>query len=514
MENKVETNILKSSSKKLIIFEIICVVAIIGGIGYTYSFFNVTSSNSTVISGEAASVNLTLTVTKVSPSDTKGLIPQLDQYITSAVIGRKGSCVDDNNNNVCQVYKITLKNIGTASVYVNGTVTLNINNNPNLKWAQISGPTSPTLTSNVNKNTYTILTQNEFYNVSEEKNYYIVLWISETGGIQTDNGKFSGIVRFENVSDTQSAAKDTLTRLGLIESLGTPDFSKTSCLSGCDEATIGIYKAQDNLGVSYYFRGDVENNYVYFAGFYWRIIRINGDGSIRMIYDGTSAHDNGESSTDRQIGTSQFNSSYDDNAYVGFMYGTAGASAYEETHANTNDSAIKTYLDSWYSANIKNTDYEQYVVDAIYCNDRKIQNGEGIGTETTLYLPFARLMYLNEPTFYCTLYNDKFTTSTSNGNGKLQYPIGLITADELVYAGNRQKSALTYVSIGYSFWTMTPAAYNFNNSSSTLNFIFNSESYGDGGIVGSYFAVRPVISISSTSLNSGNGTKNAPFKIS
>lgn len=192
-------NILKTNSRKLIIFEIICVLAIIGIIWYTYSFFNVTVSNSSVIYGEAASVNLSLTVTKVSPSDTKGLIPQLDNYITSAVIWRKGSCVDDNNNNVCQVYKITLKNSGSSSVFVTGTLTLNANNNSNLKWTEITDTTEPELKSNINQNTYTLLASNEFYNVNEEKNYYIVLWISETGGIQTDNGKFSGTVRFENI---------------------------------------------------------------------------------------------------------------------------------------------------------------------------------------------------------------------------------------------------------------------------------------------------------------------------
>lgn len=86
-----------------------------------------------------------------------------------------------------------------------------------------------------------------------------------------------------------------------------------------------------------------------------------------MIYDGISVHDNGESSTDRRTGKSDFNSSYNDNAYVGFMYGTVGASTYAETHANTNDSTIKTVLDTWYISNIKNTTNEQYVVDAIYC---------------------------------------------------------------------------------------------------------------------------------------------------
>ena len=185
-------------SKKLIIFEIICVLIVIGIIGYTYSFFSVTTKNDSVIYGEAASVNLTLTVTKVSPGNNKGLVPQLDDYITSAVIGRKGSCVDDNSNNVCQVYKITLKNNGSSSVFVTGTLALDAKNNPNLKWAEITSTTEPELKSMINKNSYSLLTSNEFYNANEEKNYYIVVWISETGLIQTDNGTFSGVVKFEN----------------------------------------------------------------------------------------------------------------------------------------------------------------------------------------------------------------------------------------------------------------------------------------------------------------------------
>ena len=64
---------------------------------------------------------------------------------------------------------------------------------------------------------------------------------------------------------------------------------------------------KDAYGTSYYYRGNVTNNYVKFADKYWRIVRINGDGTVRVIYDGTSAHANGEASADRQIGTSAFN---------------------------------------------------------------------------------------------------------------------------------------------------------------------------------------------------------------
>ena len=402
-----ENNILKKSSKKLIIFEIICVLIVIGIIGYTYSFFNVTASNSTVISGEAASVNLSITVTRVSPSNNKGLVPQLDEFITSAVTGRNGSCIDDNNNNVCQVYKITVRNNG-ASLYVNGKIEIDAKNNPNLKWAQISGTTSPSLTSEVNPYSYTKLIQNEYYNSSQSKDYYIVLWISETGAIQTDQGGFNGVV---TVGDTTSVefpltAADTITLLNLTENTGTPDFSKTSCSSGCDESTVGLYKTEDDFGDTYYFRGDVENNYVYFANKYWRIIRINGDGSVRMIYAGASAHPNGyddSSTSDIGIGTSSFNGSYNDNANVGYMYGTTGASDYATTHTNTTNSTIKIVLDNWYVANIKDTTNEKYVVNAIYCNDKEVSTadssytGDGSGTTKTAYKARERLVTYNPP---------------------------------------------------------------------------------------------------------------------
>ena len=516
-----EQNILKRSSRKLIIFEIVCVALIIGLIGYTYSFFNVTATNDSVIYGEAASVNLSLEVEKIAPSTNKGLVPQLDDYITSAVIGRNGGCVDDNNNNVCQVYKITVTNSGSA-LYVNGTLTLSAKNNPNLKWAEISGTTSPTLKSNVNSNTYMQLTSNEYYNSGEVKDYYVVLWISETGIAQSDNGDFSGIVRFGNVDNTPSAARDTLTSLRLTEGVGTTDFSKTSCLSGCGEATVGIYKTEDDIGTSYYFRGDVENNYVLFANKYWRIIRINGDGTVRMIYDGTSAHDNGESSTDRRTGTSAFNSSYNDNAYVGFMYGTTGASTYAETHANTNDSTIKTALDTWYTNNIKNTTNEQYVADAIYCNDREVQTsdssytGDGSGTNKTSYKARERLYTNKTPSLKCTQENDRFTKSVAvsgvTGNGKLTNAIGLITADEVAYAGGTYTSGNSkyYLYTGNYYWTMSPFDF---FASGAFVFIVHSTGHLSNYNVDDFNAVRPVISLSSGALSSGTGTKTDPFKI-
>ena len=322
-----------------------------------------------------------------------------------------------------------------------------------------------------------------------------------------------------NIIVINDPVQATLTLLNLTETTGTPDFSKTSCSEGCGESTVGLYQSEDDLGTSYYFRGDVTNNYVYFAGFYWRIIRINGDGSIRMIYAGTTAHPNGYSdsgTSDMRIGTSAFNENYNDNAYVGYMYGTPGSSTYEATHANTNNSTIKTAIDSWYNANIKDTEYEQYVVDTIYCNDRELQSGTGVGKTKSYYKARERLYSNKIPSLKCTQENDRFTVNSKvsevTGNGALTYPIGIITADEVAYAGGTYSTGNSkyYLYTNYVYWTMSLSdfvdslAYGF--SISNLGVFSNSS-------VRSINSVRPVISILGTSLTSGTGSMIDPFKI-
>ena len=239
---------------------------------------------------------------------------------------------------------------------------------------------------------------------------------------------------------TTRTSSEMLAYLGLSAKSGTPNFGSTATT---DE---GIYAAQDDYGTSYYFRGAVENNYVKFAGYYWRIIRINGDGTIRLIYDGTSAHANGESSTDRQIGTSRFNSTYGDNASVGYMMGidnecasttscsgSTRTTSYEQATTNTYNSTIKTYIDSWYKTNIVDAGYSDNVADVIYCNDRSYYTGTGYGTTHTYYSAKQRIEDGNNPVLTCTNQNDRFTVEdTSKGNGALMYPVGLITADEVV----------------------------------------------------------------------------------
>ena len=334
----------------------------------------------------------------------------------------------------------------------------------------------------------------------------------------------------------------TLVNLGLsVDTTHTPDFTTVSgnsgvmiddleqytIATGLGDSTNGIYEAEDDLGTSYYFRGAVENNYVYFANKYWRIIRINGDGTVRMIYAGTSAHDNGyndSSARDTSIGTSAFNTNYNDNAYVGYMYGASGSSTYEATHTNTNNSTIKTIVDNWYQNNLSS--YSQYIADAIYCNDRSVTpagslTGTGIGTENTAYSDYTRNWINHTPSLKCTNNNDKFTISSTLGNGKLTYPVGLITLDEAAMAGgvaydDINMSFITntdyYLCTDYWYWTMTPDF--FSGSDAIVGLVSSDGSLGYYGRVNiSSNSVRPVVSLKSDTITGGSGTSNDPFVV-
>ena len=282
-----------------------------------------------------------------------------------------------------------------------------------------------------------------------------------------------------------------------------------------------IYYADTNQGRTYYFAGAPTDNWVYFAGFYWRIIRINEDGSLRIIYNGTNPNQTGE---DLQIGTSNFNDEYNDNAYVGYMYGTPGGLTYAETHANINDSTIKVVLDEWYEKNLLN--YAEYIsTEAGFCGDRTPSTSEetsnglgGTGTIQTYYGAYIRLITNSSPSYECND-NDLFTVSSSSkGNKALDYPIGLITADEVKYAGSGRSSANNnkyFLYTGNNYWTMTPSWLLLSRSAAGF-FVYNSGMLGGSGpyMVANPYGVRPVINLEAHTIISGSGTTSDPYIVS
>ena len=277
-----------------------------------------------------------------------------------------------------------------------------------------------------------------------------------------------------------------------------------------------IYSLPDDDGTSYYYAGAAKNNYVKFAGFYWRIIRINGDNTIRLIYQGTSVTSTG---TDTQISTSAFNSSYNDNMYVGYKYASGNV------HGTSTNSTIKGVLDSWYTSNL--VSYASKIdTNAGFCNDRESStantssNGSGgIGTTTTYYGGYIRFVPGGSwssnptPTFKCKNINtDYFTVSgASKGNKALQYPIGLLTADEAVAAGTNwnEGNSSFYLYTGQNYWTMSP--YSFSGTNAWVFIVIvsgNLNAYTVGNTIG----VRPVINLrSDTTFSSGDGTALNPY---
>ena len=291
-----------------------------------------------------------------------------------------------------------------------------------------------------------------------------------------------------------------------------------------DDTTGIVYSVTDDWGTSYAYAGAPTDNWVQFAEYWWRIIRINGDGSIRMIYQGTSANTVGEGT---QIQISAYNSLYNDNAYVGYMYGSAGVNSYSSTHANNNDSTIKDILDSWYKENIVDTGNDKNVSkEAGFCNDRKTQNeiwpgyGDlGYGTNNTGYAPAGRLISngsyktSQNPSLKCSQTNDLFTTNeSSKGNHKLTYPIGLITSDEVVVAGGfgGRSNGSYYLYTNQSYRTMSPFYFDYGNA---WVFGVDSGGYLNGWNVNSTIGVRPVINLKADTQFTGSGTVDDPFTV-
>ena len=288
-----------------------------------------------------------------------------------------------------------------------------------------------------------------------------------------------------------------------------------------------LYKATESIAGNtskdvYYFAGDAKNNWVKFAGFYWRIIRTNYDGSIRLLYSGTS-HD----TTSGYIGTSAFNTTYKDPMYVGYMYGTSGSQVNNRT--NTNNSTIKTYIDNWYKNNLSS--YSKYIsTEAVYCNDRELAPGSTYSTSTSSSFKYAtkERLYTNKtPTYNCANIKDAF--SGSNAEAKLTYPIGLMTADEVSFAGGvyNTKAETWYYknSAGESitgsdwWWLLSPD--NWNGSAAFVWYVHGSwQSWSPGLLIGNIVdrdsaGARPAISLKSCTLwTSGNGAPETPYEIS
>ena len=290
------------------------------------------------------------------------------------------------------------------------------------------------------------------------------------------------------------------------------DFSKVLTTNN----TKTLYTGVEDSKTVYYFAGNATDNWVKFGknasnqDLYWRIIRTNSDGGVRLLYHGTST-----TATDAYIGTSTFNSSYNNIAYVSYMYGNLGSVA--NARENTTDSTIKTIIDKWYKDNL-NTNYGKYLsTTAVYCNDRSTSDNTNFGA-------FTRLSTNKTPSYDCAATEDKFTVDSTVGNGKLTYPIALMTADEVSFAGGvygtnaptwYYKNSANGSSTGSTWWwLLSPRRWDggfavvfgvYGSSNPGYLYYYN---------VNNTNGVRPAISLKSCiKYSTGNGSASDPYTI-
>ena len=412
------------------------------------------------------------------------------------------------------------------------TICIIIFNRDKLYEAKYTEPKDTLLAITINGEISTTFPTTKYYETSVEcttgtgkVEWNGTKWVLTTNGITKGSTKCNATF----ITKVPTFAETILANNKVKAPITTPG----ATISTASEALLA--STEDDYGTSYYFRGAVTNNYVEFANKCWRIVRVGGDGSVKLILHNDNptgaanpcdaannsasaafAHYNGSTYTSR------FNENYDDNAYIGFKYGTPGSSKYETTHANTNKSTILTNLETWYTNNLKT--YESVIDDTVWCNDKT-------NVTDTSYDPWSitpnGLGYAKNVTYYGATKRLVGTSGSAGGTGpslkcngelsKINSKVGLITADELAFAGYAYNigNTTTYLQENATntyWWSLSP------------NRFFGDYAYvwcvnGSGGYFGDDYVsdaggVRPSISLKSTTNVTGEGTSSAPYIIS
>lgn len=268
------------------------------------------------------------------------------------------------------------------------------------------------------------------------------------------NEKYSGVIKIGLKSNEENTFADVILTNNKVSETAITTYGESAVL---DE---GLLQAQDDLGVAYYFRGAVTNNNVSFAGFNWKIVKINGDGSVKLVLDGI---------------LEEISRYYEDsNAFI--------------------ESSILDVLNDWYDDNL--TNYSDYIAYYKFCNDAVLESN------SINYAAYSRIITNKIPTFVCLGYSD---------NGK----IGLLTADEVAMAGGSTSENTSYYlynsDIDTSYYTMTSAK---NENNNYYPFIVDTNGALASDTSGDLLrGVRPVINIIKTAKVSGNGTIDEPYQI-
>ena len=502
---------------------ILATVVLVGTLAVTTSFavFEETKSNAT--DQKMTIGNLDVTYTGGSAISITDINPMTDS-----------TALSKTNN----IYTFTIKNTGTVpynfkvKVINNPSYTSNLLPHQYIRYSLNNG-TASTLGSGQADYELT----SGVIEAGATNTYNLRLWVADASTYSLPNSVLGQEIHLKISVEGKAGSgwlpsnfKDRILALNEVK---TPITTPGAAVSTETEALLA--SAEDDNGTSYYFRGAVTNNYVEFANKCWRIVRVGGDGSVKLILhnDNTtgaanpcdSANNNASAAFARYSGTtdtSAFNLSYNDNAYVGFKYGAEGSSTYDATHANTNNSTILTNLETWYNNNLKT--YADAIADTVWCNDKT-------NVEDKTYNPWSYggnatgLGYGTNKTYYGATQRLVSTSGSAGGTGpslkcngelsKITSKIGLITVDELAFAGYAYElqNTTTYLQENATntyWWSLSPLDFNLGSAG-----VWN---VGEGSFgrssAGSTLEVRPSISIvSSATISGGFGTSEDPYVV-
>ena len=490
-------------------------------IGATYAFFTAGMSSETSTTVRADAGTMKITYSGGANINLAGIYPKDDVWATKTI-----TVTGNNTTDAEMYYKLTLvvdsNTFKTDDPLQYELVSTNTSTN---------GEVIPTISKTDLTENSIELGSGKFAKANNAKHTYLLkIYYPKKATSQNANQGAAFNAHVEITSAKAPTVSNLAETILAKNEVKTPITTPGAAISTADEALLA--SAEDDYGTSYYFRGAVTNNYVEFANKCWRIVRVGGDGSVKLILHNDNiagvanpcdaANNSASAAFARYSGTtykSAFNTSVNDNAYVGFKYGTPGSSTYAATHANTNKSTILTNLETWYNNNL--TAYESVIDNSVWCNDktnvtdtsydpwRMTPNGLGYGKNVTYYGATQRL---------------ESSSGSAGGTGpslkcngelsKINSKVGLITADELALAGYATglQNTTTYLQENATdtyWWSLSPdgfdgvGAYVWRVDGGNSNFVSSNVNIAVG--------VRPSISLKPSTNVTGNGTSEDPY---
>ena len=517
-----ETEEIEKKHKRIMIY--VMIISLICVVGVSYAFFTAGMSSETSTTVRADAGTMKITYAGGNNINLSGIYPRDEVWATKTI-----TVTGNNTTDAEMYYKLTLvvdsNTFKTDDPLQYELVSTNTSTNgeiiPNISKTDITG-------------TSIELGSGHFVKANNAKHTYLLKIYYPRKATSQNANQGAAFSAHVEITSAKAPTVSTLAQTILAKNeVKTPITTPGAAVSTASEALLA--STEDDNGTSYYFRGAVTNNYVEFANKCWRIVRVGGDGSVKLILHNDNptgaanpcdaANNSASAAFARYNGTtytSAFNSSYNDNAYVGFKYGTPGSGTYQATHANTNNSTILTNLETWYTNNLKT--YAAAIADTVWCNDKTnvtdtsydpwsiTPNGRGYAQNVTYYGATQRLVSKNN--------SARGTGPSLKCNGelsKITSKVGLITADELAFAGYAFNigNTTTYLQENATdtyWWSLSP--FDFDNGYASAWDVYGSLGSLVNDDVGNARGLRPSISLKSTTNATGNGTSDSPFIIS